>query len=215
MQNGSTTTNVEDDIEEPMNEHWQHQLQLAAESRQASSPHYYARSVAQQAKGIHITPSQGDSNDKTAEERNQPAGTNESCRQDWMALDFGGQGLRAISNNLFNYAFLNKLYLNHNKLKALPPNVGQLKNLTHLDVSSNDLNEIPAEIGMLTNLKKLLTFDNNLQTLPYEVGYLYQLETLGIEGNPLTDVLKTRIMQEGTKSLINYLKEDMPGKCHA
>lgn len=207
IQNG-TTANAEEDIEEPMTEHWQQQLQLATESRQASDPHYYARAIAQQSKGIQITSSQ---NDENAEGRNRAAGVKES-RSGWNSLDFGGQGLRAISNNLFHYTFLEKLYLNHNKLKTLPRGIGQLKSLTHLDVSSNGLSEVPAEIGMLTNLKKLLLFDNNLRTLPYELGYLYQLETLGIEGNPLTEVLKSRIMQEGTKSLVKYLREEMPGK---
>ena len=67
------------------------------------------------------------------------------------------------------------------------------------------------ELGMLSNLKKLLLFDNNIRTLPYEMGYLYRLETLGIEGNPLNEVLKSQIMKDGTKALIKYLKEEMPG----
>lgn len=211
LQNG-TAANVEDDAEGPMNEHWQLQLQLAAESRQASSPHYYARAVAQQTKGLQLSSNQNEQNENGTEERNRATAIKDQRRQDWMSLDFGGQGLRALSNGLFHYVFLDKLYLNHNKLKSLPSSIGQLKNLTHLDVSSNELTEIPEEIGMLTNLKKLLLFDNNLQTLPYEMGYLYQLDTLGIEGNPLTDVLKSRIMQEGTKSLVKYLKEEMPGE---
>ncbi|KMU89487.1 CCR4 [Coccidioides immitis H538.4] len=209
LQNG-TTSNVEDEIEEPMNEHWQQQLQLAAESRQASSPHYYARAVAQQTKGLQLSSNQADPNENGTEERNRATAVKDHRRQDWVALDFGGQGLRALSNGLFHYSFLDKLYLNHNKLKSLPSSIGELKNLTHLDISSNELTEIPEEIGMLTNLKKLLLFDNSLQTLPFELGYLYQLDTLGIEGNPLADVLKSRIMQEGTKSLIKYLKEEMP-----
>ncbi|KAI1991986.1 Glucose-repressible alcohol dehydrogenase transcriptional effector [Ophidiomyces ophidiicola] len=211
LQNG-TTANVEDEIEEPMNEHWQLQLQLAAESRQASSPHYYARAVAQQTKGLQLSSNQADQNDNGIEERNRATATKDHRRQDWMALDFGGQGLRSLSGGLFQYIFLDKLYLNHNKLKTLPPNLGRLKNLTHLDISSNELTEIPEEIGMLINLKKLLLFDNHLQTLPFELGYLYQLDTLGIEGNPLADILKSRIMQEGTKSLIKYLKEEMPAQ---
>ncbi|KAL1958202.1 hypothetical protein VTO42DRAFT_5058 [Malbranchea cinnamomea] len=208
LQNG-TTANVEEEIEEAMTEHWQQQLQLATESRQASEPHYYARTIAQQTKGIQLASNQNEANENNAEGRNNATGAKES-RSGWTALDFGGQGLRAISTNLFHYVFLEKLYLNYNKLKTLPRGIGQLKSLTHLDVSGNDLNEIPPEIGMLTNLKKLLLFDNNLQTLPYELGYLYQLDILGIEGNPLTDVLKSRIMQDGTKALIKYLKEEMP-----
>lgn len=210
LQNGGPAA-VDDDMDESMNEHWQHQLQLAAESRQANSPHYYARVMAQQAKGIQILPSQTDATENGVDGRNGTVTGKSASRQGWNALDFGGQGLRAMSTSLFNYGFLEKLYLNHNKLKALPPAIGQLRKLTHLDLSGNDLTELPEEIGMLSSLKKLYLFDNNIRNLPYEMGYLYRLDTLGIEGNPLNDVLKSQIMKDGTKALIKYLKEEMPG----
>jgi CCR4-NOT transcription complex subunit 6 len=199
-------------MDDSMNEHWQHQLQLAAESRQASSPHYYARVMAQQSKGIQILPSQADASEQGADGRNGTVAGKSASRQGWNALDFGGQGLRAMATSLFSYGFLEKLYLNHNKLKTLPPAIGQLRKLTHLDLSGNELTELPEEIGMLSNLKKLYLFDNNIRNLPYEMGYLYRLETLGIEGNPLDDVFKSQIMKDGTKALIKYLKEEMPGK---
>lgn len=208
MQNG-IHANLDDDIDE-MNEHWQQQLQLAAEARQSSSPHYHARAVAQQAKGIQIAPSQPEAQEFTVDGRNGVAKPKPAPRQGWHALDFGGQGLRALSTSLFNYTFLEKLYLNHNKLKVVPPAIGQLQKLDHLDLSGNELTDLPEEIGMLSNLKKLYLFDNNIHTLPYEMGYLYRLDTLGIEGNPLDDVLKAQVMKEGTKTLIRYLKEEMP-----
>lgn len=210
LQNG-TPGHVDDDVDDAMNEHWQQQLQLAAESRQANSPHYYARSVAQQAKGIQIAPSQPETQENGTDGRNGVTKGKTASRQGWHALDFGGQGLRALSSSLFSYMFLEKLYLSHNKLKALPPTIGKLRKLSHLDLSGNDISELPEEIGMLSNLKKLYLFDNNIRTLPYEMGYLYRLDTLGIEGNPLNDILKSQIMKEGTKALIRYLKEEMPG----
>ncbi|KAL2860719.1 Endonuclease/exonuclease/phosphatase [Aspergillus lucknowensis] len=209
LQNGAHT-NIDEDIDESMNEHWQQQLQLAAESRQASSPHYYARTVAQQTKGIQIAPSQPEPQENGVKLKNGVVKGQPASRQGWHSIDFGGQGLRAISLSLFNYTFLEKLYLSHNKLRVLPPEIGQLRRLTHLDLSGNDLTMLPEEIGMLTNLKQLLLFDNNIRTLPFEMGYLYRLEILGIEGNPLEDVLKSLIMKEGTKSLIKYLREEMP-----
>ncbi|OJJ05650.1 hypothetical protein ASPVEDRAFT_32014 [Aspergillus versicolor CBS 583.65] len=209
LQNG-THTNLDEDIDESMNEHWQQQLQLAAESRQASSPHYYARAVAQQTKGIQIAPSQPEPQENGVNWKNGVAKTKSASRQGWHALDFGGQGLRALTPSLFNYVFLEKLYLNHNKLKVVPREIGQLRKLTNLDLSGNDLTVLPEEIGMLTNLKQFLLFDNNIRTLPYEMGYLYRLEILGIEGNPLEDILKAQILKEGTKALIKYLKEEMP-----
>ena len=208
LQNGA---NVDDDLDDSMNEHWQQQLQLAAESRQASSPHYYARAVAQQSKGIQIAPSQPETQENGGTGPNGVVKAKAAPRQGWRELDLGGQGLRALAPPMFNYAFLEKLHLSHNKLKVLSPMIGQLRKLTHLDLSGNELTELPEEIGMLTSLKQLHLFDNNIRTLPYEMGYLYRLETLGIEGNPLDDVLKSLIMKEGTRSLIRYLKEEMPG----
>lgn len=133
-------------------------------------------------------------------------------RQTWNALDFGGQGLRALSTSLFNYLFLEKLYLNHNRLKVLPPSIGLLRKLNHLDLSGNEISELPEEIGMLTSLRRFYLFDNNLRTLPYEMGYLYRLETLGVEGNPLNATLKSQLMKQGTKGLVRYLREEMPGE---
>ncbi|KAJ5570053.1 uncharacterized protein N7459_009483 [Penicillium hispanicum] len=211
LQNGAHTA-VDDDMDDSMNEHWQQQLQLAAESRQSISPHYHARIMAQQSKGIQIMPSQTDTTESGHDSRPGAAGGKSASRQGWNALDFGGQGLRALTTSLFSYRFLEKLYLSHNKLKALPSAIGQLRQLTHLDLSGNDLAELPEEIGMLTKLKTLYLFDNNIRTLPYEMGYLYRLDTLGIEGNPLNDVFKSQIMKDGTKALIKYLKESMPGK---
>ncbi len=133
-------------------------------------------------------------------------------RQDWKALDLGGQGLHALSEHLFAYTFLDKLYINHNKLPRLPPAIGKLKLLQLLDASSNQLTVLPPEIGMLTNLKQLLLFDNQLTTLPYELGSLYQLEVLGIEGNPLQEDFKQIMMKDGTRALIVTLR-DTPPSC--
>jgi CCR4-NOT transcription complex subunit 6 len=211
MQNG-TPAHVEDDIDESMNEHWQQQLQLAAEARQATSPHYYARTIAQQTKGIQLAPSQTDGTDNAGDNRPSAAVSKDSKRQGWTSLDFTSQGLRAISTALFNYRFLSKLYLSNNKLKSLPSSIGQLRSLTHLDLSGNDLTELPAEIGMLTNLRTLYAFDNHIQILPFEMGYLYRLEMLGIYGNPLNEVLSSQIKTHGTKALIKYLLEEMTGQ---
>ncbi|KAJ5281175.1 hypothetical protein N7478_006547 [Penicillium angulare] len=202
-------TMVDDDMDDSINEEWQQQLQLHAESRQANSPHYYARIMAQQSKGIQLM-SQSEANETTIDPRTGATVVKPATRQGWHAIDFGGQGLRAMSASLFGYKFIEKLYLNHNKLKALPSEIGQLRKLTHLDLSGNELTELPEEIGMLTSLKKLYLFDNHIRNLPYEMGYLYRLETLGIEGNPLNETYKSQIMKDGTKALIKYLKEEMP-----
>lgn len=211
-QNG-VSDGLQDDLEEPMNEHWQKQLQLAAESRQASSPHHYARTLAQTyPRGGHPTGPGTATEDQQTEDTGRVKKAPQDTKQHWTEIDLGGQGLRALSDALFRYKFLARLHLNFNKLDHLPPAIGQLKYLTHLDVSSNLLVDLPEEVGMLTNLQELLLFDNHIQTLPSELGFLYNLETLGIQGNPLDEDLKAKIMHEGTKELIVYLRENMPGK---
>ncbi|KAI9817818.1 MAG: Glucose-repressible alcohol dehydrogenase transcriptional effector [Pycnora praestabilis] len=209
LQNG-TPSNIQGGLSKPLSEHWAQQLQLAAESRQASSPHHYARTSAHNNKGIISNSTPGQRNIGEKEERNRPSNNSEVKRQDWTSLDFGGQGIRAISEALFDYSFLDKLYLNSNKLTHIPAAIGRLTRLNSLDISSNQLSEIPPEIGMLVNLKSLLMFDNSLHSLPSEMGSLFQLDMLGIEGNPLEEELKSEIEHNGTRALITHLRESAP-----
>ena len=198
------------------NQHWQRQMQLAAESRQAqSAPHHHCKKegvISRVSKAVDQMPAE-EAAEEGEEERNRANTVGEISRQDWDALDCSGQGMRAISTSIFSYKFLKKLYLDHNRLSRLDPIVGHLRNLTNLDVSNNQIMEVPEEIGMLVNLKELLLFDNNLETLPYEVGYLFKLETLGIDGNPLDEDLKDHIVRHGTKSLVTHLRENAARMC--
>ncbi|KAI9707475.1 MAG: Glucose-repressible alcohol dehydrogenase transcriptional effector [Candelina mexicana] len=211
LQNGATT-NGATGLSKPLSEHWAHQLELAALSRQARTPHHYSKGPG--AVSSWLAPSDFSSvppRDLEPEHRNRAANDSKTLGHDWSALDLGGQGLRVISSALFfHYAFLSKLHLNANKVTTLPAAIGRLRNLSHLDISDNQVHELPPEIGMLLNLKTLLMFDNNLQALPYEMGSLYQLETLGIEGNPLGEDQKSVIVDSGTKALITYLRERAP-----
>ena len=207
--------------------HWQEQHNLLNASRSASEPHHHARQAAilnknsttsvTVAGGINSNPystpvSQNRKDGPPAEVAELRNGNGEVERQDWKALDLGGQGLHALSNALFAYTFLDKLYINHNKLTKLPAAIGRLKLLQLLDASSNQLTELPPELGMLTNLRQLLVFDNKLTNLPYEIGSLYQLEVIGVEGNPLQDSYKSILMKEGTRSLIMNLRDNAPGR---
>lgn len=211
-----TPTNSQIGLGESVSEHWQQQLQLAAETRAVSStPHHHCRKegVSRVSKGpVEASPEHsprvGDD-----EERNRATTAMEIRRQDWDAMDLSGQGLRALSPSLFcDYMFLGKLFLDNNRLTRLHPSLGRLRNLTHLDASNNQLRDIPEEIGMLVNLKALLLFDNNIQSLPNEIGYLHKLEMLGIEGNPLDEDLKEEIIRRGSRALVTHLRENMePG----
>lgn len=124
----------------------------------------------------------------------------------------GGINLKNIphSSGLFSFKFLQNLYLNHNALSVVPPEISSLKHLELLDLSGNVLQNVPPELGMLTSLKELYLFDNHIVTLPPEMGTLHQLQTIGIEGNPLDASLKNIVQKDGTAALISYLRDSCP-----
>jgi CCR4-NOT transcription complex subunit 6 len=197
-----------DENEDADNEFWKEQQEKAIEFRELSGPNSRARQVAQTARGISFIGA-----DDSNTDRSKKAGATNGSRSEWDELDLGGQGLQALSPILFNsYGFIRRLDLGYNNLAALPASIGQLKSLEVLDVSSNQLRELPPEIGMLTNLKQLLLFHNRISTLCYELGYLFKLDLLGIYGNPIDKGHKEKFMEGGTKMLIHYLRESMPGK---
>ncbi|CAN6670196.1 Ccr4p-Not complex 3'-5'-exoribonuclease subunit Ccr4 [Trichomonascus vanleenenianus] len=147
------------------------------------------------------------------EEEEQQRIINEDInKQFWTSIDLSGQGLGCITPKLFNYMFLQKLYLNHNKLVQVPASIRKLSQLKVLDLSDNQLTTLPAELGLLFTLRYLFLFDNKLTSLPSEFGYLFQLELLGIEGNPLPDATKKLLAEEGTRGVIIDLREKAPVK---
>ena len=206
----TTPSHVQNGISRPHKEHWSFQVQCAQQAREATDRHHWAKNT-----NLNKGPSSApDSSRKEtdSEERNRATGEVDVAPVQWDTLDICGLGLRALAPQMFAYPFLRKLFLNNNKLACLPPEIGRLRNLVHLDVSSNELTDLPAEIGMLVNLKELWLFYNQLEMLPLEVGSLYQLELLGVEGNPLSDDIRTIMIEEGSKAMITTLRESAPGK---
>ncbi|KAJ3918974.1 Endonuclease/exonuclease/phosphatase [Lentinula edodes] len=130
----------------------------------------------------------------------------------WTSLDVGGVGIKNLPSNsgLFSFNFLTNLYLNHNGLIAIPPEIAQLRNLELLDLSGNALTTLPPELGMLVSMKEFYLFDNQIMTIPPEFGTLHQLQTLGVEGNPLDTNLKNLITKDGTPALIAFLRDSCP-----
>ncbi|KAI0049872.1 hypothetical protein FA95DRAFT_1488266 [Auriscalpium vulgare] len=130
----------------------------------------------------------------------------------WSSLDMGGVQIKNLppTSGLFSFTFLVNLYLNHNALSTVPPEISKLRHLELLDLSGNNLVTVPTELGMLTSLKELYLFDNHISTIPPELGTLHQLQTIGVEGNPLEPSLKALVQKEGTPALIAFLRDSCP-----
>ncbi|KAK0636379.1 glucose-repressible alcohol dehydrogenase transcriptional effector [Bombardia bombarda] len=222
LQNGHAATTRGGQAQQ-ITEHWAEQLRLRKDTETAHNmmtndhqpqPHYYARLKANDNRGIAgslTSGASGSRSDSDEDDRRRPWSIDKTNkRQDWHNLDMSGQGLRVLAPALFNYEFLQDLYIASNQLPYLPSQIGRLRHLRLLEASNNQISELPPEIGMCTNLKQLLLFDNQIRELPFELGSLYLLEILGIEGNPLNPVWKQEIMERGTKSLVNTLLEQAP-----
>ncbi|KAI1259412.1 glucose-repressible alcohol dehydrogenase transcriptional effector [Xylariaceae sp. FL1019] len=217
--NGTTPGSRAGQGQQQFSKSWEEQLKAFKESERANQlmidqhqQHYYARSKASENKGIGMPANSALSeNDGEQEERGRPVNVDKAPdRQDWLMLDMSGQGLKNVSGPFFDYQFLTEVYLSSNQLTVLPKAIGQLRSLRLLDVSHNQLTHLPAELGMCTPLRQLLLFNNMIRDIPVEMGALHFLEMLGIQGNPLDQEVKAKIMEDGTKEFINYLKENAP-----
>lgn len=100
-------------------------------------------------------------------------------------LDLSGKNLKAIPENIGRLKNLKKLTLNRNPLETLPSEIGLLKNLTYLAIYDSSLKELPAEIGELSNLTYLAIYGSQITELPAEIGKLVQLKLLALDNNKL------------------------------
>nr|GAT58571.1 predicted protein [Mycena chlorophos] len=223
---------------QPITSHWSEQLMKYEGVRGARSPHHRARANAIAARGATKSAITITNPNKPPEEEpppspslalahalNHPSSTVAPSTENenrptaskppastWGQLDMGGIGLKTIppTSGLFTFTFLTCLFLNHNNLSAIPPQIAKLRHLELLDLSGNGLSSVPPEIGMVTSLKELFLFDNVLTTIPWEFGTLHRLRTLGIEGNPMDAQLKAMLQKDGTQVLISYLRDSAP-----
>ncbi|KAK0462617.1 Endonuclease/exonuclease/phosphatase [Desarmillaria tabescens] len=196
-------------------QHWQQQLFKCETVRSSRSPHFRARANALASRTVAksaIPITNPNKPEEPVDDENHPSSTVAPIAEaprptavappqnNWGSLDMGGVGLKNLppSSGLFSFTFLLNLYLNHNALEVIPPQISALRHLELLDISGNNLQHLPPELGMLTQLKELYFFDNQVTTIPHELGTLHQLQTLGIEGNPMEPSLKAMVQKDGT-----------------
>lgn len=83
------------------------------------------------------------------------------------------------------------LYLQRQRIRELPAQIGQMKELRILYLYSNHLTTLPPEIGQLSKLESLNLMYNRLHSLPTTMGQLQSLHTLHLYRNQLTQFPST------------------------
>ena len=100
----------------------------------------------------------------------------------------GNQITRIDSVVCRTLASLQLLCLSGNRLRALPTEVGQMRELTSLRLEGNELAALPYAIGDLKKLEQLWLGCNVLVELPDSVGTLWELRELWLCGNRLNEL---------------------------
>ncbi|KAG0438721.1 putative glucose-repressible alcohol dehydrogenase transcriptional effector like protein [Dictyocoela muelleri] len=126
----------------------------------------------------------------------------------WSGIDFSNQGIKNISEMLFDFVYLKELYLTNNNLQTIPPEIVQLRNLEVLDISSNMIKNIPNFLGKMNSLRYLVLNQNLISSCPMELGFLYKLEEFYLDGNPLVEPFSSIYATKGGIAVIIFCKEN-------
>ncbi|MEB3191813.1 MAG: COR domain-containing protein [Snowella sp.] len=123
---------------------------------------------------------------------------------DWNTPD--EEKLKAIPDEIFDFVWLEKLYLSYNQLSELPDSITRLQNLSQLDLSDNQLSELPDSISRLQNLSSLDLSSNQLSELPDSITRLQNLSLLYLGDNPLVNP-PLEIADRGMEAIRTYFRD--------
>ena len=130
-----------------------------------------------------------------------------------MDLSYQGMPITLSSNRLFelsDFISLSKLDLSHNELHKTPEAIGSLPSLTHLFLNDNYLSSLQPEIiRRLVNLQELDLRNNKLNDFSLDITELSCLQRLSVQGNPLKDDEKRKLMMLALKK--RWI--DIAGEC--
>ncbi|MDZ4823237.1 MAG: hypothetical protein SH856_07245 [Flavobacteriales bacterium] len=109
--------------------------------------------------------------------------------------------LKDFPQDIFQFANLNELVLDRNRIVIVPDEIAGLKYLQKLSISRNALDTLSPAICSLENLRYLNVGDNYITGIPEEIENLKQLNTFILWQNPV-EFFPTEIgMLENLKEL--------------
>ncbi|XP_060528602.1 leucine-rich repeat-containing protein 27-like isoform X2 [Cylas formicarius] len=122
--------------------------------------------------------------------------------------------LKEVPKEVLEMSNLKMLFLEGNLLTKLPDDFFHcLPNIVWLDLRNNMLECLPRSVKNHRYLENLLLSNNNIQKLPNELGLVPNLKALQLADNPLIYPAK-RIIQEGTRAVKKYLREQYDINSH-
>lgn len=106
------------------------------------------------------------------------------------------------------------IQLNNNRLKAIPPDLFNIRRVSNINVSYNEITALPDSIHAQGYLQQLDLAHNKLRTLPVWISKLESIRKLNLENNPidnLPDELST--IQENHRYYYRFrviIEKDIP-----
>lgn len=100
-----------------------------------------------------------------------------------------------------------------NKIETLDVELTKLTSLRALDLGSNDIVTVPPQLGLMTSLRytpllhpRRPHVHSNLITISLSSSWI---RSLNLEGNRIR-AIRPAILQQGTSSLLEYLRNRIP-----
>lgn len=103
-------------------------------------------------------------------------------------IHLSGLNLSDIPQEIYDFSYLEALYIDNNNIRCISPKIANLKNLRILNAANNNINYVPKEILKLKSLHILNLANNDLKELPDNMHSFRELRELRVENNKLTDI---------------------------
>lgn len=134
--------------------------------------------------------------------------TSKSEVNSWCGVDFSGQGIRNISELLFDMSGLREIYFSNNCIKTIPSAIVDLPGLEVLDLTNNRIKSIPGFLAKMINLRCLMLGQNLISACPMELGFMYHLDELCLDDNPLVEPFSSVYASAGGIGVVRFCREN-------